>query len=557
MTTMTRSAKAFALCLCVAALAAVPVTLLGQIPTDSWPTYHGDYSGRRFSTLKQINTTNVKGLSLAWVYRLNTSRTGAIVGGEGPDTPPPGSPPQIKSTPLMINGILYFSVPDHVWALDARTGRENWHYAWKTRGGDHIGNRGVGILDNWLYFLTPDNYFVSLDVATGKERWHHEIANMKREYFSTNAPMIIGRQVIIGVGGDALDIPGYLESRDPEAGNLVWRWNTTPRPGEPGADSWPDEDSMSHGGGMPWIPGTYDPELNLYYLGTGNPQPVLSGKSRPGDNLYTCSIVALNPNTGKMAWYYQVTPHDTHDWDAAQTPVLIDGDFNGRPRKMLAQASRNGHFFLLDRVTGEHLLTSKHIDSLNWTKGHQRQRAADARSREGCERAGHAGFARHERRDELAAAEFQPRHRPDVLRHAPDLQRPVSHRHRRPSAGLGGRRAQRRQRGQRAESGRLQDRQGEVVASLCDGSRRKPGRAGSACSAPPAVCCLAATAAAISSRTTRRTESRCGTPASARTRAMVPRPICSTAASTSSSAPEIRCTRSRCSNSVKPTETAD
>ena len=364
-----RRARTVARCLFAAALAAVPVSLLGQIPTDSWPTYHGDYSGRRFSTIKQVNIGNVKALTLAWVYRLNTSRTGAIVGGEGTDTPPPGSPPSIKSTPLMINGVLYFSVPDHVWALDARTGRENWHYAWKTRGGDHIGNRGVGILDNWLYFLTPDNYFISLDVGTGKERWHHEIANMKREYFSTNAPMIIGRQVIIGVGGDALDIPGYLESRDPEAGNLVWRWNTTPRPGEPGATSWPDEESMSHGGGMPWIPGTYDPDLNLYYLGTGNPQPVLSGKSRPGDNLYTCSIVALNPNTGKMVWYYQVTPHDTHDWDAAQTPVLIDGDFDGKPRKMIAQASRNGHFFLLDRITGEHLLTSKHIDSLNWTKG--------------------------------------------------------------------------------------------------------------------------------------------------------------------------------------------
>jgi acido-empty-quinoprotein group A len=352
------------------ALIVVGLAVVGaQIPTDSWPTYHGDYTGRRYSTLKQINTTNVKGLTLAWVYRVNTSRAGAILGGEGPDTPPPGSAPQVKSTPLMINGTLYFSVPDHVYAVDARTGRDVWHFAWKTRGGDHIGNRGVGILDNWLYFLTPDNYFVSLDVATGKERWHHEIANMKREYFSTNAPMIIGRQVIIGVGGDALDIPGYLESRDPEKGDLVWRWNTTPRAGESGAASWPDEDSMSHGGGMPWIPGTYDAELNLYYLGTGNPQPVLAGSSRPGDNLYTCTIVALNPVTGKMAWHYQVTPHDTHDWDAAQTPILIDGDFNGRPRKMLAQASRNGHFFLLDRVTGEHLLTSKFVDSLNWTKG--------------------------------------------------------------------------------------------------------------------------------------------------------------------------------------------
>jgi acido-empty-quinoprotein group A len=351
----------------VLALAAAPMTLVAQIPTDSWPTYHGDYSGRRYSPLKQINTTTVKNLTLAWAYRLNTLRSGAIVGGEGPDTPPPGTPPSIKSTPLMINGILYFSAPDHVWALDARTGRENWHYAWKTRGGDHIGNRGVGILDKWLYFLTPDNYFVSLDVATGKERWHHEVANMKREYFSTNAPMIIGKQVIIGVGGDALDVPGYLESRDPETGTLVWRWNTTPRAaGEAGAESWPDEYSMAHGGGMPWLPGTYDPELNLYYFGTGNPQPVLAGQSREGDNLYTCSIVAIHPDTGKMAWYYQVTPHDTHDWDAAQTPVLIDGEFGGRPRKMVAQASRNGHYFLLDRTNGEHLVTTRHTDSLNW-----------------------------------------------------------------------------------------------------------------------------------------------------------------------------------------------
>jgi acido-empty-quinoprotein group A len=359
-----------------AVLAAIPLSgqapildpaLLTRPPVDAWPTYHGDYSGRRYSTLKQINAGNVKNLTLAWVYRLNTSRTGAMLGGEGPDTPPPTGNPSIKSTPLLLNGILYFSVPDHVWALDARSGREIWHFAWKTRGGDHIGNRGVGIYGNWLYFLTPDNYFVSLDAATGKERWHHEIANMKREYFSTNAPIMIGRHVLIGVGGDALDVPGYLESRDPENGQLIWRWNTAPRPGEPEAATWPNEYAMSHGGGMPWLPGTYDPELNLYYVGTGNPNPVLTGASREGDNLYTCSIVALNPDTGKMAWYFQATPHDTHDWDAAQTPVLIDGVIDGRPRKLVAQANRNGHFILLDRTNGEHILTTRMIDSLNWT----------------------------------------------------------------------------------------------------------------------------------------------------------------------------------------------
>jgi len=366
---MKRSLRVLVCVAVFAALVAVSARLIAQTPTDSWPTYHGDWSGRRYSALKQIDAGNVKHLALAWVYRLNTSRGGAIVGGEGPETPPaPPGAPSIKSTPLLVNGILYFSAPDHVWAIDARTGREVWHYAWKTRGGDHIGNRGVGIYDKWLYFLTPDNYFVSLDLATGKERWHHEIASLKREYFSTNAPIVIGRHVIIGVGGDALDLPGYLESRDPENGELVWRWNSTPGKGEPGSETWPDEYSMSHGGGMPWIPGTYDPELNLYYFGTGNANPVLTGQNRAGDNLYTCTIVALNPDTGKMAWYYQATPHDTHDWDAAQTPVLIDGVIDGRPRKLLAQANRNGYFFLLDRTNGQHILTSKHTGSANWIR---------------------------------------------------------------------------------------------------------------------------------------------------------------------------------------------
>lgn len=345
--------------------------LLTKPPTDSWPTYHGDYSGRRYSTLNQINADNVKGLSLAWIYRANTSPQGAMTGGEGPDTPPPGTGGfglDIKSTPLLVNGVLYLTAPDNVWAVDPRTGREIWHFYWKTRGGIHIGNRGVGMYGNWLYFLTPDNYFVCIDATTGKERWHKEIANVKREYFSTAAPIVIRNHIIIGVGGDSLDVPGYLESRDPDTGELQWRWYTTPRPGEPGSETWPDKYSMEHGGGMPWLPGSYDPELNLYYFGTGNANPVLSGHSRPGDNLWTASIVAVNVDTGKMAWYYQATPHDTHDWDSAQTPVMIDGVIDGKPRKLLAQANRNGHFFLLDRTNGKHILTAPFIDSINWTK---------------------------------------------------------------------------------------------------------------------------------------------------------------------------------------------
>jgi len=349
--------------------------LLTRPPVEAWPTHHGDYSGRRYSTLKEINTRTVKNLTLAWVYRANTSQGNAIIGGEGPETPAPGGGMaafgglSIKSTPLLVNGVLYFSAPDHAWAVDARTGREIWHYFWRTRGGIHIGNRVAGMFGNWLYFLTPDNYFVSLDATTGKERWHHEIASIKREYFSTAAPIIVRNHVILGVGGDSLDVPGYLESRDPETGEVQWRWYTTPRAGEPGAETWPDEYSSAHGGGMPWVPGTYDPELNLYYFGTGNPNPVLAGQSRGGNNLWTCSIVAINPDTGKMAWYFQATPHDTHDWDAAQVPILIDGTIDGKPRKLIAQANRNGHFFLLDRTNGKHVLTAPFVDTINWTKG--------------------------------------------------------------------------------------------------------------------------------------------------------------------------------------------
>jgi alcohol dehydrogenase (cytochrome c) len=222
---------------------------------------------------------------------------------------------------------------------------------------------------NWIFFEAPDSHLVSLDARTGKERWKVEIADPKLDYTSTVAPIVIGNHVLLGIGGDHLDNPGFIESRDPETGALQWKHYTTPRKGEPGMETWPDEYASAHGTGQTWIPGTYDPQLNLYYVGTGNPNPVLAEQSRKGDNLYTCSIIALNPDTGKMAWYYQVSPHDVHDWDASETPVLIDGMIDGKPRKLLAQASRNGYYFLLDRITGEHLVTTPFIDTLNWSKG--------------------------------------------------------------------------------------------------------------------------------------------------------------------------------------------
>jgi alcohol dehydrogenase (cytochrome c) len=332
-----------------------PAKLL-KPPTDTWPTYNGDYSGRRYSTLSQINSSNVKNLRLAWMYRLAPGPEGIVGNG------------QIKSTPLEINGVLYFTVPDHVWAVDARTGRELWHYRWESKGGIHIGNRGVGVYENWLFFETPDCHLVSLNMKDGKERWNKEVCDLDQEYYASVAPIVIRNHVMVGVSGDDLDIPGYIESRDPETGELQWRFYTEPRPGEPGSETWPSADAMIHGGGMTWVPSTYDPELNLMYFGTGNPQPVLAGKGREGDNLYTESIVALNPDTGKLAWYFQPSPHDTHDWDAVQTPVLFDGIWKGQKRKMVAQASRNGYFFVLDRTNGQHLLTTPFIKT-NWASG--------------------------------------------------------------------------------------------------------------------------------------------------------------------------------------------
>jgi alcohol dehydrogenase (cytochrome c) len=335
-----------------------PHKLLQKEPVDTWPTYNGDYSGRRFSPLNQIETSNVQHLSLAWMYRVKVA--GGAMRGVGE--------PDIKSTPLMVDGVLYFTIPDHVYALDARTGAELWHYDWVDKGGHLIGNRGVGMYRDWLYFMAPDGWFISLEAATGKERWRKKVADEKMQYFTTGAPMVVGNHVIMGVGGDAIDVPGYLESRDPETGELQWRWNSEPAKGEPGSETWPNESAMSHGGGMTWLPGTYDPQLNLIYWGTGNANPVMAGQGRPGANLWTCSIVALNADTGKLVWYFQGSPHDTHDWDNTETPVLFDAEVNGKPRKLLAQAARNGYFFVLDRTNGAYVV-SKPFVGLNWSKG--------------------------------------------------------------------------------------------------------------------------------------------------------------------------------------------
>jgi acido-empty-quinoprotein group A len=339
---------AFALRAPLAAAQGLDPAALLKPATDTWPTYNGDYSGRRFSPLDQINSTNVGSLTLAWIFPVHISA--------------------IKSTPLEVNGILYFSTPDNVWAVDARFGREVWHYH-RASEGDHIGHRGLGMYKNWLYFTTPDAHLVCLDAKDGTVRWNVELADPKLGYFSTMAPLVVRDHVIAGVSGDVTDVRGFLESLDPETGAIQWRWYTEPDPGQPGSETWPkDSDALLHGGGMTWMTGTYDPELNLLYWGTGNPNPVLVGDGRLGDNLYTCSIVALNPDTGKLVWSFQPSPHDVHDWDAVETPVLFDAEFKGKPRKLLAQASRNSFFFVLDRSNGQHLVTAPFIDQ-TWASG--------------------------------------------------------------------------------------------------------------------------------------------------------------------------------------------
>ena len=371
-----------------------PASLLKPL-AESWPTYSGDYTGRRFSALTQINQTTVKGLSLAWVAKLTAGPPAApggfggfgrrfgggagtiIVGGEGTGDLPASGAPQVKGSILQVNGVLYVTAPDNVWALDAQDGRELWRYFWKTRGGTHIGNRGAAMWKSYLFFETPDNYLVSLDARTGKERWHVELASFEEQYFSTVAPVIVGDHVLIGTGND-LDMPGFLQSFDPETGKLQWKFYSVPmNPGDPGLETWPNLEAARHGGGQAWIPGVYDPETKLYIIGTGNPTPGYTGQGRLGDNLFTCALVALNVDTGKMAWYYQTSPHDTHDWDSAQTPVLIDGVIDGKPRKLVSTASRNGYFFTVDRVTGKLVVSSKFGTTTNWAKGMRPNGAPD------------------------------------------------------------------------------------------------------------------------------------------------------------------------------------
>lgn len=326
-----------------------------------WPNYYGDYTGQRHSPLSQINRGNVRSLSLAWAFTPDPAAFPTFEGLERGHA-------VITSVPLKVGNAVYFTIPDNVWALDAQTGRQIWHY-YRPAPGNHAINLGVAVDKSRIFFGTADAHVVALDARNGKKIWDVSTGDVKFGEAVTMAPIVIRDHVIVGSSGEGADVPGYVIALDPETGKAQWKWNAVPRSGQPGSETWPPgkagESIMARGGGHPSMTPTYDSVHNLLYVGTGSPRPVFAGSVREGDNLYTSSIVALNPDSGKMAWHYQTTPHDTHGWDAVATPLLVDAEFQRRPCNLLLQANRNGRLFVLDRITGENLSSTPFVE-MNW-----------------------------------------------------------------------------------------------------------------------------------------------------------------------------------------------
>jgi len=326
---------------------------------QSWLTYSGTYRSERFSPLTEINRSNVNNLKVIWAYQMQPSS----YGGAG----------LVETTPLVADGIMYLTEPPStVTALDARTGKRLW--TWSPEMPEevlHIGfpmvNRGVALLDDAVYVGTLDAHLVALDAATGAVRWDVEVADNKLNYSLTLAPLAIDGQIIIGMSGAEAGIRSFVDAYDSATGERLWRFYTIPAPGEPGSETWQGDDWQT-GGGSTWLTGSFDPELDLLYWTVGNPAPDWNGDLRPGDNLYSCSIIALDPQSGEMKWYFQFTPHDVHDWDATQIPILADTEFGGRQRKLMLWQNRNAFFYVLDRETGEFLL-GEPFARMTWAEG--------------------------------------------------------------------------------------------------------------------------------------------------------------------------------------------
>lgn len=331
--------------------------LAGLANPTRWLTYSGDYSAQRHSPLTQITPENVRRLTAQWTFQAETM---ALNRG-------------FEATPLAVDGVLYVTGSNnYAWALDGRTGRPFWKYKRElpnnlTYGASAPVNRGFGILGDRLFMVTLDAHLLAMDSRTGEIVWDVVLEDYRVGYSATLAPLIVKDKVIVGISGGEYATRGFIDAYDPQTGKRVWRFYTVPGAGEPGSETWPNVDAMKRGGGGAWMTGSYDPELNLIYWGTGNPNPDYYGSDREGDNLHTCSLLALDPDTGRLKWHYQFTPHDIHDWDANQVPVLADLTISGQPRKVVMLANRNGFFYVLDRVTGK-LLLGKPFGEQTWAR---------------------------------------------------------------------------------------------------------------------------------------------------------------------------------------------
>jgi len=316
-------------------------------PAENWLTYAGDYQGRRHSALKQITVENAGSLTPKWTYHIPKASG-------------------LRTNPIVYDGVMYITNTNEIRALDARTGRLIWQFK-DTRSKKEGVNRGAAILGDRVYFCTADVHLVALDRRTGAVLWQKKYGNVEDGLTATSAPLALKDRVLVGVAGGDTGMRGYIAALSAATGEELWRTYTIPAKGEPGSETWGNY--VEYGGGGTWLSGTYDPQLNLLYWATGNAWPDFYGGDRAGDNLYSCSLLALDADTGKMKWYFQFTPHDTHDWDAQAWPVLVDLPYNGKMRKLVLHANRNGFFYVLDRVSGEYLNATRLVEKLDWAAG--------------------------------------------------------------------------------------------------------------------------------------------------------------------------------------------
>lgn len=326
-----------------------------RVASSDWPTYFGSYNGYRYSDLDAINRNTVSQLQARWIHQLPTR--GA----------------RFEATPVIAGGRIFIAEPQGgVIALDASTGVKLWRYTHSIPEGVKLccatANRGVTLLNDAVYVATLDAHLIALDGATGKKLWEKEIADHNAGYSSTGAPLAVKNMIIVGIAGAEFGAPGFIDAYDAKTGKRLWRFNTVPKPGEKGNETWGGNESWRMGGASTWMTGTYDPDLDLLYWGVGNPVPDYDASGRPGDNLYSNCVLAMSPETGKLVWYFQFTPNDDHDWDAVQTPILADVVDGGQTHKLLLAANRNGFFYMLDRTNGKYLRALPYVKQ-TWAEG--------------------------------------------------------------------------------------------------------------------------------------------------------------------------------------------